>query len=101
MQRSRRKRLCGGEQTNRPQWSLLVMSWINEAPGDETGLLAVTWREWARETINAIRNGPDDGRETAVATLHKLTDYLDCRYDGGYHGIEPMPLAECQMGWDW
>jgi hypothetical protein len=73
----------------------------DEAPDKELSHPAVTWKEWAGDIINAIRNGPEDRRATAVATLRKLTDYLDEQYDSGYHGIAAMPLAECNMGWDW
>jgi hypothetical protein len=73
----------------------------NQEPGDESGYPAVTWKEWGRNIIDAIRNGPEDRRARAVATLRKLTDYLDEQYDGGYHGIAARPLAECNMGWDW
>jgi hypothetical protein len=75
--------------------------WIDEAPRDESGLPAVTWEEWARETIDAIREGPDDRRATAIETLYGLAGYLDNQYDSGYHGIAPMPLPGCNMGWDW
>jgi hypothetical protein len=72
-----------------------------EAPSGDSSLPAVTWKEWARDIIDAISNGPEERRATAVATLRKLTDYLDEQYDGGYHGIAARPLAECHMGWDW
>ncbi len=78
-----------------------MSTWTDKAPRDESSLPAVTWQEWARETMDAIRNGPEDRRATAIETLHKLASYLDDQYDGGFHGIAPMPLAECHMGWDW
>ena len=78
-----------------------MSKWTEEAPSDESNLPAVTWNEWARETIDAVSNGPEARCATAIETLYELANYLDDQYDGGYHGISPMPLAECHMGWDW
>jgi hypothetical protein len=78
-----------------------MCTWTEEAPSDESRYAAVTSEKWAYETIDAISGGPEDRRATAIATLHELADCLDDPYDGGFHGIAPMPLAECNMGWDW
>jgi hypothetical protein len=78
-----------------------MVDWTEEAPKSESGLPAVNWEEWARETIDAISNGPEDRRATALLTLHKFANYLDNKYDGGYQGIAPMPLEGCKLGWGW
>jgi hypothetical protein len=73
----------------------------SKEPSDESSLPAVTWKQWAGNIIDAVSKGPEDRRATAIATLRKLTDYLDAQYDGGYHGLAARPLAECNIGWDW
>jgi hypothetical protein len=81
---------------------LYMFKWTEKAPfDDESGLPAVTWMAWARETIEAIRSGPEDRRATAVKTLNELAFYLDDQYDSGYDGIAPLPRSGCNMSWDW
>ncbi len=78
-----------------------MCNWTEEATTVGPNHPAVTWTQWAGDTVDAISNGPEELRATAIKTLRKLADYLDDQYDSGYHGIAPMPLAECRMGWDW
>jgi hypothetical protein len=81
--------------------AIFMSKWVNEVPCDKFSLPPVPWEEWARETIDAISKGPEDRRLRAIATLNKLANYFDDQYDHGYHGIALMPLAGCNMGWDW
>ena len=79
----------------------MPFDWTEEAPVDESGQPAVLWRTWAEQTADAIENGPEERRARAITTLGKLADYFDEQYSGGFHGIAPMPLQDCNMGWSW
>ena len=78
-----------------------------EAPGldwtrnERNTCRTIRWDQWARETIDALRNkrGPYDG-DHAADMLLKIAEYLDAQYDIGYEGIALTPRENFTLTFD-